>query len=469
MSTYVHDFFPFLHRFFHFITSMKSLVHLVLVSIPLFFFQNIHSYSQSSSTGSIKIYSLDECMKIADSANLDMMIAMAQIPAAQANQKAAFGGYLPQVNASMGYSRRLNQLGGGQFNIGGFRAPADQYSASTLANITLFNGFSREANIDLANSNINATLQTVEQTRNQVKLAVIQQFLTILRNAKLVAVRSENLLLGKKELERAKARFEAGVAPIAIIYAQEADNGNRELELVQAENQVNIAKANLLSTMAHSPGEKAEFAENSFPTEITESEISNFRSKFSSVDEAYAQALANRPDFAAAKSRIEASKFSIIASKSGYYPSISATGGWSWANSEIKDFDLFGRSFVALNVDIPLFDAFRTNQQIQNAELQSKQNELEKERTQQTIRIQLQSGLLNVYSAEKQLEITNRSIVAANQNFESAKERFEVGTATIVDYLTANTQLITAKINRVNAVYNYFDAQVQVKFALGSM
>jgi outer membrane protein len=234
-------------------------------------------------------------------------------------------------------------------------------------------------------------------------------------------------------------------------------------------NQVNIAKANLLSTMAHSPGEKAEFAENSFPTEITESEISNFRSKFSSVDEAYAQALANRPDFAAAKSRIEASKFSIIASKSGYYPSISATGGWSWANSEIKDFDLFGRSFVALNVDIPLFDAFRTNQQIQNAELQSKQNELEKERTQQTIRIQLQSGLLNVYSAEKQLEITNRSIVAANQNFESAKERFEVGTATIVDYLTANTQLITAKINRVNAVYNYFDAQVQVKFALGSM
>lgn len=67
--------------------------------------------------------------------------------------------------------------------------------------------------------------------------------------------------------------------------------------------------------MAHSPGEKAEFAENSFPKEITESEISNFRSKFSSVDEAYAQALANRPDFAAAKSRIEASKFSIIASK----------------------------------------------------------------------------------------------------------------------------------------------------------
>jgi outer membrane protein TolC len=76
---------------------------------------------------------------------------------------------------------------------------------------------------------------------------------------------------------------------------------------------------------------------------------------------------------------------------------------------------------------------------------------------------------LNLYSAEKQLEITNRSIIAANQNFESAKERFEVGTATIVDYLTANTQLITAKINRVNAVYNYFDAQVQVKFALGSI
>jgi hypothetical protein len=31
----------------------------------------------------------------------------------------------------------------------------------------------------------------------------------------------------------------------------------------------------------------------------------------------------------------------------------------------------------------------------------------------------------------------------------------------------ANTLLVSAKINRINSVYNYYDAQEQVRLALG--
>ncbi|MBL7974609.1 MAG: TolC family protein, partial [Candidatus Kapabacteria bacterium] len=51
----------------------------------------------------------------------------------------------------------------------------------------------------------------------------------------------------------------------------------------------------------------------------------------------------------------------------------------------------------------------------------------------------------------------------------SAQERLNVGAATVLDYLTANNLLINAKINRVNAVYNYFDVQFQVRYAIGTL
>jgi outer membrane protein len=130
---------------------------------------------------------------------------------------------------------------------------------------------------------------------------------------------------------------------------------------------------------------------------------------------------------------------------------------------------LFSRTFVGFSIDVPIFDAFRVQQQLENSRVQLQQTEIEYKRLEQTIRTQLQTGLLNLGAAEKQLDITNRSLTSADLNYKSAKERFDVGTASIIEFQTANTQLVTAKINRINAVYNYIDAQYQIRFAMGDL
>jgi outer membrane protein len=135
----------------------------------------------------------------------------------------------------------------------------------------------------------------------------------------------------------------------------------------------------------------------------------------------------------------------------------------------LKDFDVFSRTFVGFSIDVPIFDAFRIQQQVENSNVQLQQTELEYKRIEQTVRTQLQTGLLNLNAAEKQIDITDRSLKSAEQNYLSAKERFEVGTSGIIEYQTANTQFVTAKINRINAVYNYIDAQYQIKFAMGNL
>lgn len=449
---------------------MKRLQHfLPLLSFVLLFSNAFSQKADQTSTGSIRIFTLQDCLSIADTANLDIMIAQSGIQGAEADKKAAFGGYLPAVSANAGYSRRLNELGGGQFNIGGFRAPADQFSLSSTANITVFDGFARESRIDATNSSLNAIKDNVKQTKQQIALAIYQRYIAVLRAMRIVDIRKENLSLGKAELARVTARFEAGVSPIAPVYAQEADNGQRELDLVQAENQVAITKAELLASMGYPPDMKAAFDEKSIPSEVEKETMQLFRNQFNSLDESVISAFKKRNDISAAQHRITAAKSSVEASKSGYYPTIGASGGWSWFNSELSSFDLFSRTFVGFSIDVPIFDAFRVQQQLENSRVQLQQTEIEYKRLEQTIRTQLQTGLLNLGAAEKQLDITNRSLTSADLNYKSAKERFDVGTASIIEFQTANTQLVTAKINRINAVYNYIDAQYQIRFAMGDL
>ncbi len=74
---------------------------------------------------------------------------------------------------------------------------------------------------------------------------------------------------------------------------------------------------------------------------------------------------------------------------------------------------------------------------------------------------------MNLDAAEKQLDISNRALKSAQESYDSFNERFKVGASGITDYLTANNQLITAQINRINAVYGYLLAQKEILFAIG--
>ena len=76
---------------------------------------------------------------------------------------------------------------------------------------------------------------------------------------------------------------------------------------------------------------------------------------------------------------------------------------------------------------------------------------------------------MNLQAAEKQIEITEKSLRAAQQSYDSMNERFDLGAANITDIFLANNQLINAKINRINAVYSYYLAQKEILYSIGKI
>ncbi len=419
--------------------------------------------------GNTAVFSLEDCIRISAAKNLDILSSHAQLQTATADITSAFGSYLPSLNANAGFSRRLNQDGGAQVNVAGFSPPPNSYSLGLNANYVIFNGFSREANYNRAQKNLTALEASNVQQVNQIRYNVWQQYISVLRNSQIVKINQENLKAGQKELERIQARHAAGIGTATAVYAQESDNGTREYNIIQSENQFSNAKAALLSLMGLNPAQEADFTESELTAEISDEILLQFRNDIGSIDAMIQKAIARRSDISAANARIDAAEAAVTSSRSGYFPSLSAYGGWSWSNYELSKFSEYGRSFIGLNLSVPIFDNFITNGQIESSSFQLKQTQLDRARIEQTIRTQAQSALLNLSAAEKQLEVTKRTLKSAELNLSSARERFEVGTAQITDYLLANTQFITATINRINSVFDYRLAQAQMRFVIGTL
>lgn len=423
--------------------------------------------------GTTPIYTLDDCLRIATEQNIDIRVADAGTRSAAAGLTAAFGQYLPSANVNASYNRQLTNLRQQLSFVNGIPVPGEplpnSYSLQAGLRWTIFDGFRREGTYDQAKTGVDAADLNGRAQRLQVGLDVRRAYLNVLRSVQVVRTRRENIELGRQTLERVKAQQVAGRQPITAVYSQEAELGNQEFELVRAENDLEQAKADLLAVMGKDPNEPAEFAEASVPSTAAIDDVRQFRDKLGDEDQCVARALTTRPDIIAAEQRIRAAEAGITVARAGYMPTLTATGGYNWNNFEIASFDRQGQMSVGLALSIPVFDQFRTNQQIESAVLQQTQRQAERQRLEQQVRQTVQSALLALSASEKQLEITARTLKAAELNDTAARERFAVGAATQFDVLQANNQLITARINRITAVYSYLDARFLAEFASGDL
>jgi outer membrane protein len=423
--------------------------------------------------GTPPVYTLEQCLRIANERNIDIRVADASTQAAAAGLTAAFGNYLPGATINANYNRQLTNLRPQLQFINGIPVPGEplpnNYSLQAAVRWTLFDGFRREGTYDQAKTTVDAADLNGRAQRMQTSMDVRRQFIAVLRAMQVVKTRSENIELGRQTLERVRAGQAAGRQPITAVYSQEADLGAQEFELVRAENDLDLAKAQLLAIMGLDPNTPAEFTESSLPASITPEEIRAYRDSLGSEDACVTRALTSRPDIVAAEQRIRAAEAGVTIARSGYFPTVTASTGYTWNNSEISNFDNQGQMSVGVNLSVPVFDQFRTNQQIESAVLQQVQRRAERQRLEQQVRQSVQSALLSLAAAEKQLDITGRALTSAELNDAAARDRYAAGAATQFDVLQANTQMITSRINRITALYTYYDARVMAEFAAGTL
>jgi outer membrane protein TolC len=120
-----------------------------------------------------------------------------------------------------------------------------------------------------------------------------------------------------------------------------------------------------------------------------------------------------------------------------------------------------------INLNIPLFSNYSTDLSVESSTLNYERENTYLLKLEQNIKAEVQTAYFNLESAEKAIQISQKSYTAARQNFDAIKEKLNVGTATMTDFIIANTQYITAQINVITASYNYLATQKDLLFTIG--
>jgi outer membrane protein len=416
-----------------------------------------------------KTLTLEQARQIALERNLNVAQAQNNIEAAQAGVLAATGSYLPTLSASGGWNRNQSE---GPINFRGVIIPnsktvTNNFSTGLDLNYTIFDGFSREGNYTLSSANAIAAEQTSARTRQAIVFQVESAYLNVLRNEQLVRVSEENLKRDRRQLERIQESNRVGALSKADVYRQQSQVAADELNLINAQNNFNKSKADLLALVGLDVSDDYAISDASVSTTISQAELDAASAQIQNFADMARQAIVKRPDYLSAKEAVRSADGGVSSARSGYFPSVTASAGYGFNNSELSKLTENKNINWGVNIRWNIFDGFGTNQALQSAQVQRKNAELSVLQTERNINVEVKKALLDLDAARKAYDVSQKGLVSATEDRKIAEERYNLGAGTLLDLLTANAGLVNAEANKINSVYNYIIAKRNVEFAVG--
>lgn len=422
-----------------------------------------------------KTLSLDEAIKIALHRNTTLQRAENNLNVSEGSVKVAYGNLLPSINASSGFNWQRAIDNGGFINIGSsvIRIPAStsesrNYSANVSSNWTLFDGLSNLSTLSQSKDNLESARLQLENLKQNIVFQTITLYYAVVNAQQLMKVQEDNVKWNKRNLETIIERNKLGAVTIADVYSQQVKEGNAELALIQAKNSYETAKSNLLSYLALNV-----FEDYTFSDTLTENEKNILESKlaedYSNLSGLVVKALENRPDYKSAQFDLKSAEEGIKIARGSHFPRLTNNISYSLRSNEFKNL-LDSRTYsVGLTLSLPIFAGFRISNAVQSAEVNADNSTLVLSDLERTIKQNIQKTYLDLQAAEKSLEVNKTNVAAAEQNRKIQEERYSLGSSTLLDVLTANSDYTTARTNFISAQFSYIQLSQQLKYYIGEL
>ncbi len=435
----------------------------LLTAIFLLFFTSI--YAQEVRTLDIR-----ECIDIALENNLNLRRSHLQREGARINYNQSRAARLPDANVSAGYglnfgrsidpttndfiTREINTL-----NFGG------------NTGIMLFNGFNINNRINQAQTNLQASEYDVEKATNDITLNIINLYLTALFNTELLENAKYQLESSRNQLDRTQKLVASGALPRTSELELISQVAGDEVNLVNAQNNLDLAKLNLKQSMLIPASEEINVVMPDFDITVEEADLSI------TIQEVYESAMEIQPEIKSAELRKESALLGVKVAQSGYSPSISAGAGfrtnYSDAFSLGTETDVASQfqnnlsKFVSLGIQIPIFNRLSVNSDIQRSKITLQQAELDAIERSNTLRQTIESAYNNALAASKTYSASVKRVEALEETFRSIENQYNLGAANFTDYQLASNNLYQAKSDLIRAKFDFVFKKKLVDFYQG--
>ena len=415
-----------------------------------------------------KPLTLDQVRAIAIKFHPSLVATKETVLANKALVEQALAAYYPQVNLNNSYTAfttnfstsPISNPSGGAIGVpttGPTRRWTfiDVVNTGLAATQTIYDFGRTSNNVTINRENVKASQEAVSITRMTVILNVDQAYYSVLQTKRLIAVAEDTVKQTKEHLEQAQGFYQAGTHPKIDVTNAEVALANAELALIQARNNYLVALVTLNIAMGLRQDLQYEIEDSlSYkPREITQAEI---------LKTAFEQ----RPELIQFQALERAQVATIQLAKAGYYPILSGNASYLYRGTGF-DQTFYWDAFLGASMVFPLFAGFYTPAQIAQAQATLRSLKAQEENTKLNIRLQGEQAYLGLKLADEQIRVTEKAVGQAQENYDLATGRYQVGVGSPLEITDAEVSLANARANYIQALYNYKIAEAKIDNAMG--
>ncbi len=255
-------------------------------------------------------------------------------------------------------------------------------------------------------------------------------------------------------LAEAEERRRVGLATIAdVLQARTA--------LAQARLDLQTIEGNLYTTrgaLAVATGFPANL-EYDVDTMIVERDVMLLSEN---VDTLITAAIEQRPDLAAANAEYQEARARISVARSQRRPSITSTGNAGYTKVRGQPGDWANSYTVTLGLQIPLFNGFTWEYNQQQAEADAEAALARAAGLRQQVVFEVFRSYYALRTATARVGNADELLKSATQSAEAARGRYQGGVGTLLELLTAESALASARAQRIQARLGWQAALVQL-------
>lgn len=426
-----------------------------------------------------KLLTLDDAINIALQRNTSLQKSQNSIKSAESGYQAAWGSLLPSVGAQAryGWTRSIQPASSIQYINGipissSFSGSATNdnygYSIYADASLTLFDGLSNIAGVAQSKDQLESARMQLENLKQTIVFQTINYYYAVVNNQQLLKVKADAVSWNRQNLATIIERNKLGAVTMADVYAAQVQEGNAELDSINTKNTLETSKSNLLYYLGEDVFANYVYSDT---LSIREEDIlnSDLSSKFNNMGNLVEQALSKRADYKSAVLDYEAAQSGITVAKGSYFPTLTNDYTYNTSVNRLNELNKIRSYGIDLSLNIPIFEQFRIDNQVQIAEVNALNKKVDMEDLRRTIKQNLQTTYLNVLADEKSLEVNRRNVEAANENLKITQEKYSLGSGTLLDVLVANTNYTNARTSLINFEFQYIVQSAQLKYYIGEL
>jgi len=370
------------------------------------------------------------------------------IDAAAARKGQAESGWYPFLNLSAGYSRTRT------FNAGTDQSTTvpNEFIRGDLNWILADFGRTR-ASVDRADALAAAVREGAAATREDVAFFSKVAYYNVLRTKINTDSRRESLRQRESLLRQASAFFEAGVRAKIDVVRAEANLYDARAQLSQAENALRVARITLLQRIGVDGPADFELV-----SQLPEMALPG------SLPDWIAEAERNRPELRGLLEQERAATESLRLARSGYYPYLAATGGYGYGADQVPLQQNYG---TAVTLNYPLFSGYLTREQVREASATISSARYQTVEARRRVHLEVESSAYGVAEAQERMGARKKQREATEENLRLATARYEVGAGDIIEMIDAQTQMVGADTDSVNAAFDYAVSIASLLRAMG--